>query len=137
MTDLTVVENIDAGFYRAPSAEKRQELTALIMKLFDRWGLSSDEQAAVLGLADRRAIARYRQGSNMAPSRDLMDRVELLLDIHNALKLVFAGNADLAYAWMKAPNVEFSALSPIQVIFRDGFLGLLRIAEFLRRRCQS
>ena len=64
----------------------RAELAKMVMTLFAHWQLSTEEQLALLGLsiANRAALARYRKGLPLAQSRDLLDRVGILLGIHYA-----------------------------------------------------
>jgi hypothetical protein len=51
----------------------RRRLARMVLALFDRWGLSTAEQAALLGLSpdNRATIARYRRGEPFGESRDL------------------------------------------------------------------
>jgi hypothetical protein len=44
--------------------QDRGSLATMTMKLLDHWGLSTEDQAALLGLAanNRSALSRYRRG---------------------------------------------------------------------------
>jgi len=107
----------------------------MTMKLFDHWGLSTEDQAALLGLAanNRAALSRYRKGEPIGSTRDQYERVGHLLGIHKNLRLLFPQNTDLAYRWMSAGNKAFDNLSPVDVIKEYGFAGLLMVRSYLDR----
>ncbi|HEC19466.1 MAG TPA: DUF2384 domain-containing protein [Gammaproteobacteria bacterium] len=111
----------------------RSALAKMVMQLFVHWGLSSEDQLALLGLstANRAALTRYRKGAPLAQNRDLLDRVGILLGIHKSLRLLFPQNRDLAYAWMTRPNRAFDGMTPVEAIRQWGFRGLLMVRAYL------
>jgi hypothetical protein len=115
--------------------QDRGSLATMTMKLFDYWGLSTEDQAALLGLAanNRAALSRYRKGEPIGSTRDQYERVGHLLGIHKNLRLLFPRNIDLAYRWMSARNKAFDNLSPVDVIKEYGFAGLLMVRSYLDR----
>jgi transcriptional regulator with XRE-family HTH domain len=112
--------------------EGRQRLARMVLTLFDHWGLSTAEQAALLGLSpdNRATIARYRRGEPFGDSRDLLERAGHLLGIHKSLRILFPHDRDLAYAWVKAPNQRLGA-TPLQIMIARGFEGLLAVRRYL------
>ncbi|MDA8104523.1 MAG: MbcA/ParS/Xre antitoxin family protein [Nitrospiraceae bacterium] len=115
------------------SRESRVALAKMIMKLFDLWKLSTQDQMALLGLSEgsRMSLTRYRKGEPLADSRDLMDRVAALLSIHQSLRILFPQNRELAYKWPITPNRAFNDQSPVELIRKEGFLGLLTVKRRL------
>lgn len=115
------------------SREGRVALAGMVIRLFELWGLSSQDQMALLGLAEgsRTTLARYRKGEPLADNRDLLDRAANLLSIHRALRILFPKNRDLAYRWPTTPNRAFEGRAPVEVIRQDGFLGLLVVKRYL------
>lgn len=113
----------------------RSELARMVMKLFEHWQLSTEDQLALLGLStsNRGALARYRKGEPLAPNRDLLERVGILLSIHKSLRLLFPHHRDLAYAWMTQRNRAFEGMTPAETIKRWGFTGLLMVRAYLDR----
>ncbi|MFA7665813.1 MAG: MbcA/ParS/Xre antitoxin family protein [Burkholderiaceae bacterium] len=113
----------------------RGALARMVMTLFDRWQLGTEDQAVLLGLAasNRAALARYRKGEAIGTSRDQYERVGHLLGIHKNLRLLFPGNRDLAYRWMTTRNRAFNNLTPVEVIREWGFAGLLMVRGYLDR----
>jgi hypothetical protein len=113
----------------------RKAIATMLMKLFDHWQLSTQEQLDALGFStsNRAVLARYRRGEPISSSRDTMERAGHLLGIHKNTRLLFPHNRDLAYAWIKTSNLAFQNRTPIQVIQEYGFAGLLMVLAYLDR----
>ena len=116
-------------------AQDRGVLARMVMQLLDHWDLSTEDQAALLGIAatNRAALTRYRKGEPIGTSRDQYERVGHLLGIHKNLRLLFPQNRDLAYRWMTARNKAFDNLTPVDVVKEWGFAGLLMVRGYLDR----
>jgi len=112
--------------------EGRRRLARMVLALFDRWGLATAEQAALLGLSpdNRATIARYRRGEPFGESRDLIERAGHLLGIHKSLRILFPHDRELAYGWVKAPNRRLGA-SPLEIMIARGFEGLIAVRRYL------
>jgi hypothetical protein len=115
------------------SREGRVALAKMIMRLFELWKISAQDQTVLLGLSEngRMSIMRYRKGAPLADSRDLLDRAGNLLAIHRSLRLLFPRNKDLGYKWISTPNRALEGKSPLEIIRHDGFLGLLIVRRYL------
>ncbi|NOX90986.1 MAG: DUF2384 domain-containing protein [Gammaproteobacteria bacterium] len=111
----------------------RAELAKMVTALFAHWQLSTEDQLALLGLAtsNRAALTRYRKGVPLAQSRDLLDRVGILLGIHKSLRLLFPHNRNLAYTWMTQHNKAFDGMTPAETIKQWGFNGLFMVRAYL------
>lgn len=116
-------------------AEERSSLARMVMKLMDLWVLDLHKQAVLLDLpmSSRLKLARYRSGSPIGPGRDQLDRVGHLLGIHKNLRLLFPQNRGLAYGWMTTSNKAFDDLTPVEVVQKWGFSGLLMVRTYLDR----
>jgi hypothetical protein len=119
----------------APVSQDRGALAKMVMALMDHWQLSTEDQAALLGIAasNRAALTRYRKGEPIGTSRDQYERVGHLLGIHKNLRLLFPQNRDLAYRWMSTRNKAFDNLAPVEVVSQWGFAGLLMVRSYLDR----
>ena len=119
--------------HEAPGTEDRGALARMVMQLFEHWKLSTEDQAALLGIAagNRAALARYRKGEPIGTSRDQYERVGHLLGIHKNLRLLFPQNRDLAYRWMTTRNKAFDNRTPVEVVKEWGFAGLLMVRGYL------
>lgn len=117
------------------ASEDRGALARMVMTLLDHWKLGTEDQAALLGIAasNRSALARYRRGEPIGTSRDQYERVGHLLGIHKNLRLLFPQNRELAYRWMCTRNRAFDNLTPVEVVKKWGFAGLLMVRAYLDR----
>ena len=115
------------------SREGRAALAKMVTKLFELWKLSTADQSALLGLSEesRSTIARYRKGDPLADNRDLFDRATHLLAIHRSLRILFPKNREIVYRWATTPNRQFEGHTPVEVIRKQGFLGLLTVRQYL------
>ena len=121
--------------HQTMTTQDRGALAKMVMTLFDHWKLTTEDQAALLGIAvnNRAALTRYRKGEPICSSRDQYERVGHLLGIHKNLRLLFPQNRDLAYRWMSTRNKAFDNLTPAEVIKEWGFAGLLMVRSYLDR----
>ena len=121
--------------HKVPSPDDRGALAKMVMTLLEHWKLSTEDQAALLGIAssNRAALANYRSGKPIGTSRDQYERVGHLLGIHKNLRLLFPHNRDLAYRWMSTRNKAFNHLTPVEVVRNFGFAGLLMVHAYLNR----
>ena len=122
-----------AGSLDLHDRDARARLAKLVVALFERWSLGPADQAALLGLspASRSTLARYRRGEPLADSADLIARAGHLLGIHKSLRIIFPHDRDLAYRWISAPNRRFDGASPMDVIRRYGYEGMLAVRRYL------
>ena len=121
--------------HQTPASQDRGALARMVMTLLDHWKLSTEDQAALLGIAttNRAALTRYRKGEAIGTSRDQFERVGHLLGIHKNLRLLFPHNRELAYRWMSTRNKAFDNLSPVDIVKEWGFAGLLMVRAYLDR----
>ncbi|BEQ15653.1 MbcA/ParS/Xre antitoxin family protein [Desulfoferula mesophila] len=115
------------------SPQAREGMAKLVTNLFDRWGLDTAQQLQLLGMSpsSRAALGRYRQGRPLPDSRDLRDRVGLLLAVHKALGLLYPHNPNLKYGWVKRRNQAFDNRTPLETMIEQGIAGLARVARYL------
>lgn len=117
------------------TSQDRGALAKMVMALLDHWKLTTEDQAALLGIApsNRAALTRYRKGEPIGTNRDQFERVGHLLGIHKNLRLLFPQNRDLAYRWISTRNKAFDNLTPVEVVREWGFAGLLMVRSYLDR----
>lgn len=130
-----VLKSTIAPHASQPRTQNKGALAKMVMTLLDHWQLSTEDQAALLGIAssNRAALTRYRKGEAIGSSRDQFERVGHLLGIHKNLRLLFPQNRDLAYRWMSTRNKAFENLAPVDVVKEWGFAGLLMVRSYLDR----
>ena len=86
-------------------------------------GLRKPEQLVVAGLVE---ILEPLPGG-----RDSLDRAGYLMGIHKGLHLLFPEDEELRYGWVHLRNALLDGDSPLQVMLRDGLVGLARVARFV------
>jgi uncharacterized protein (DUF2384 family) len=113
----------------------RGAITRMLMKLFEHWEISTEDQLDLLGLAkdNRAALVRYRKGASLSASRDANERAGHILAIHKNLRLLFPHNRELAYQWIRTRNKAFEGRTPVDVVRDFGFAGLLMVRSYLDR----
>ena len=111
----------------------RERLARMVVSLLDHWNLGPNDQAMLLGLStqSRSTIARYRRGEPLADSADLLARAGHLLGIHKALRILFPHDRDLAYRWVTTPNRRFADATPLDLMKRHGYEGILAVRRYL------
>ena len=128
-----------AETFRAGAGDRKEvdrtAISGMLMKLFEHWQLSTEDQLDALGYAtsNRAILTKSRRGEPISGSRDTLERAGHLLGIHKNLRLLFPHNRALAYGWMKARNRAFDQRAPIEVIREYGFAGLLMVLAYLDR----
>ena len=115
------------------SPQARAGMAKLVTNLFTRWGLDTAQQLQLLGMSpsSRAALNRYRQGHPLPDSRDLLDRIGLLLAVHKALGLLYPHNPNLKYGWVQRRNQALGNMTPLEVMIEQGIFGLARVARYL------
>lgn len=79
------------------------------MREADQWGLSVDEQCELLGGIPRRTLQSWKKKAladeDVELTRDVMERLSLLLGIYKAYKLISPSNrAELSTQWFNQAN---------------------------------
>lgn len=115
--------------------ENRILLATMTMKLFDHWQLSSAEQLQLLSFnkASRSRLKGLREGRPIPNAIDVLDRVSHLLSIHKCLRILFPHDREIVYQWIKYPNKEFSGMTPLQVMLKERFVGLVKVKTYLEK----
>lgn len=101
-----------------------------ILRLFDHWGLQEREITVLLGGISTRTLHRWRADPPRGLSRDICDRMSILLGIHKALRIIF-DSPEAGYQWVKARNTELGGVSALQIMLGGGFNDLVRIRSYL------
>ncbi len=92
----------------AAAAVSPEQLAAAGLRAFARiaqaWGLSVDEQLALLGQPPRSTFFAWRKHPDKATlSRDTLERLSNLLGIYKSLQILLP-DAAAADAWVRQPN---------------------------------
>ncbi|WP_428312041.1 antitoxin Xre-like helix-turn-helix domain-containing protein [Hydrocarboniphaga sp.] len=129
---LGVQEALPAG--RASyDKDERSRLARMVTRLFEHWGVDTSAQAELLGLSggSRTAVSRYRRGTPLPESRDLIDRVGNLFGIHKSLRLLYPHNPELVYGWPSLRNATLDNYTPLEIMVEQGLPGIVAIRGYL------
>ncbi len=116
------------------SHEDRVALTRAIMYLLDSWDLSAREQLVVLNLpkgTPTRALRRYRDDTPFPDDLSVMERLEHLVGIADALRTTYPLNPAMGTRWMRQPLRRFNDRTPLAIIVEDGLRGLVAVRAHL------
>lgn len=116
------------------SHEERVRLTQTIVNVLDTWGVAETDQVGLLGLPREtrpRSLRRFREGTPLPVDEHVMECVQHLLGIADALRTTFPRNAEMGPYWMNQPNRHFQNRTPLTAIIEGGFLGLTSVRAHL------
>ncbi len=110
--------------------EDRAMLARSTINLLDQWGIGSGDQIKILALPPEtriRALRRYQDNTPLPDDEDVMERVEFLLAIAEALRTTFPTNQHMGAQWMNSPHRRFRRRTPVATIIEDGMPGLISV----------
>jgi hypothetical protein len=112
------------------SPEQKIDLTRSLIEMMDDWGLQDREQVALLGLPDdtrTRQIRKYRNDTPLPEDEFVMERVEHLMGIADALRTSYPTNAMGGSMWLNRRNTRFQDRTPLQAMLEDGMRGIVAV----------
>lgn len=117
--------------------EERVQLTRAALKALGTWGVTAGQQGALLGLGSatrQREMNRYRLGTCLPDVGDVYARVDLLLRVDAAVRLVFPHCGAAADLWVTTPLPRFGGLTALDVMIEDGLNGMQCVMDALDGR---
>jgi len=112
------------------SEEDRILITQGVMGMLDDWGLSAQDVIKILDLPESvrgRNIARFRDNLPFPDEPQVMQRVDYLLRISDALRTYFPRNPEMRSLWMRRGNRQFGKKAPLAVMVEGGESGLISV----------
>lgn len=103
-----------------------------INNLFGKWQLTQHQRMQLLGFTSSSMLHRFENTPEKLTTRpDLEMRLSLLLNIHQALRLLFS-NPENVYGYMSLVNhnIPFNGHKPLEIASRD-IMGLIRVHDAL------
>ena len=117
-----------------PNDDERMALTLGIVGLLDHWGANAEGQISILALpAGTRpgAMRHFRKMTPFPNDRKVLERIEHLLGIADALRTAHPRNANMDAIWMNRPNRLFDQRTPLDVMIEDGLDGVVAVRVHL------
>ncbi len=113
--------------------EERIQLTQGVLCMLDEWGISGKDQLLVLGLSDApaREIRQLRENRPLPDNPEVMQRVEHLISIADALRTTYPFSQRMGKLWMNKPNRKFRQRTPAATMVEDGIVGLISVRSYL------
>ncbi|MDH5766996.1 MAG: DUF2384 domain-containing protein [Gammaproteobacteria bacterium] len=114
--------------------EDQLALTNAVMAILDEWGLSSDAQMLILALpagTPSRALRKYRDHTPFPDDQAVMQRLEQIVGIADALRTSYPHNPAMGTMWLQQRNSRFENRSPLSVMVEGGLDGMLQVRMHL------
>lgn len=100
------------------------------INLADRWGLTEEQAAVLLGDISVRTYRRWKAGDLGRAGVDMAARLSNLMGIHKALRLLFKEPAR-GYRWIKRPNEAFGGETALDVMLGGQLTDIMRVRRYL------
>lgn len=101
-----------------------------VIRLFDRWGLTTQQAVTLLGGISPRTFQRWKKGLYGRVSQDTALRMSHLLGVHHALWVIF-DEPGRHFGWIKRPNGRFGGRSALDVMLEGGLDAVIRMRRYL------
>ena len=109
-------------------------LTQAVMAILDGWGLSAEAQMLLLNLpkgTPARALRKYREHTPFPDDQNVMQRLEQIVGIADALRTSYPHNPAMGTMWLQQRNNRFKDRAPLSVMVEEGLEGLLAVRMHL------
>jgi len=112
---------------KSPAEARKMGISGLkaAFNILEKWGCNADQMQAILRLP-KATFYKYRNDPDSARlDRDQLTRISYLLNMHQALRIVFE-NPDNVYGFMhkRNHNPYFHGRAPLEVIESGDFAAL-------------
>jgi hypothetical protein len=114
------------------SLDERLAMTQGVIKLFDSWGLHSQEMLSLLDIPGKpRHINQYRYNKALPDHPAIGKRLEYLVRIGEALRTTYPTNPSMGKRWLRQRSRIFSQRSPLSVMMGEGEQGMVYVLSRL------
>jgi len=99
------------------------------------WGLTTDEQRALLGWPPESTFFKYKSGQPGTLSYDTLIRISLVLGIYKDLGILYP-EQELAHRWIRLPsnNPLFAGRPALDLMTQGDIDGLYQVRRLLDAR---
>lgn len=122
---------IQAPVLKEFTLDQKIEFTRRVINMLDEWGLEDSQQVVLLGLPEStrsRQIRKYRIDTPFPEDDEkLMERIEHLVGIADALRTSYPTNAHGGTMWMNRRNSRFDGRTPLAAMLEDGLRTIVAI----------
>lgn len=115
--------------------EDRVHLTRCILGILESWGIvDTADLVAILALPSDttvRAMRRFQMDTPFPDDADVLERIEHLIGIADALRTTFPRNPQMGPLWMHRRNKRFRSRTPVSLMVEDGLEGVIAVRTYL------
>lgn len=114
--------------------EDQLALTQAVMAILDSWQLSVEAQMLILDLpkgTPSRALRKYREHTPFPDEQGVMQRLEQIIGIADALRTSYPHNPAMGAIWLQKKSDRFENRAPLSVMVEGGLEGLLEVRMHL------
>ncbi len=118
----------------AMTYEDKGTLAGMIIQLLDTWEIDSAKQIVFLSLPEKtplRAIRKYRQNTPFPENDILMEKIEHIIGIADALRTTYPRNSQMGAQWMNKPHRRFGGRTPVNIMLNEGISGFIAVRSQL------
>jgi len=122
------------SIFKDLSREQKLELTQTIMVMLDDWGLSNHKKMVLLDLPTDikiRTMRRFYEDVPFPEHTHVLERVDHLLGIADALRTSFPLNSQMTSFWLNKTNPRFNNQTPLDYMLDGGINNVVAIRTHL------
>lgn len=134
MRDTTPREGTSSRYFRrrTPRGNRDPDVSlnlapqfalSIVLKILEKANVTESDQTVLLGVSPE-ALDHYRRGDSTLREREIVERLEDFLHCYMALKVLYARDYDMIYAWLTNPNTAIPP-NPVEHMKRFG-IGAVR-----------
>ncbi len=100
----------------------------VVLNIFNKWSCTGAEKEAILGMSHSTFHRNVKDPLNAKLSNDQIERISYILNIHQALRMVFSNNENI-YGFMRMENHNpyFNGKTPMELIATGSFGALYEV----------
>lgn len=100
--------------------------------LVEKWEVDGVEnKRKLLGQPSKALFFKWQRGDVAHVPHDTLMRISYLMGIHKALKMLFSGNNERSYAWIKKPSKDFGGQSAYERMLAGEIVDLAYVRDYL------
>tara|TARA_B100000989_G_scaffold283599_1_gene249616 strand:+ start:701 stop:1093 length:393 start_codon:yes stop_codon:yes gene_type:complete len=100
--------------------------------LVEKWQIDGVEnKRKLLGQPPQSTFFKWQRGDVSNVPHDTIIRISYLMGIHKALKMLFSGNNERAYAWVKKPSIDLNGQSAYERMLAGEVTDLAYVRNYL------
>ncbi len=112
--------------------DKNRVAIEAFFNLVEKWGIEGvSNKRKLLGQPTESLFYKWQRGEVANVPHDTIMRISYLMGIHKALKMLFSGNNERSYAWVKKPSKDFGGQSAYERMLAGEITDLAYVRQYL------